>query len=95
MKIKKPDRFLKKKIRLERARVLEKMSDENVSQKDWEDLNKRLMAYNEMLQTTWKIPPETIFVVTAQLLGPVVILICNNLGFIDKMALNFKIRGRV
>ena len=74
MKIKIPI-GMKTKIKIERDKVFAQMSDDyDISQEEWNDLNKRYQAYNEMLKPTFRISPDTLLVVAGNLAGILLIL---------------------
>ena len=94
MKIKLP-KSAKSKIKIERRKVLEKMGEEGISQKDWDELNKRYQAYSEMLKPTWTVTPDTLLVAVTNILGIVLVLNFEKFDIVRSKAMNFVLKGRV
>lgn len=94
MKIKLP-KSAKSKIKIERRKVLEKMGEEGISQKDWDELNKRYQEYSEMLKPTWTFTPDTLLVAVTNILGIVLVLNFEKFDIVRSKAMNFVLKGRV
>lgn len=95
MKIKLP-RSARSKIKAERDKVFEKMSeDTSITQKDWEALNKKYQAYSEMMKPSWKITPDTLLIAVTNLLGILLILNFEKFDIVRTKALGFVMKGRV
>jgi hypothetical protein len=67
--------------------------DESV--KHWEVLKHSLEEYGKLAEKKWKISPDTLLVVGANLLGIVLILKQEKIDIISSKALNFVLKGRV
>lgn len=85
----------RKQIKKQRDYVLELMSQPKLNQDDWNDLNKRVQVYNEMLKSSIKINPDVIVSGLFQLFGVMLVLIGGQITFIDRNALQFVPKGRV
>lgn len=85
----------RKQIKKQRDYVLELMSQPKLNQDDWNDLNKRVQVYNEMLKSSIKINPDVIVSGMFQLFGVMLVLIGGQITFVDRNALSFVPKGRV
>ena len=94
MKIKLP-KSMKRKIKAERNKIFEEMSQEGLAQQDWDNLNKRYNAYTEMLKPTWTVTPDTLLVVGGNLAGILLILNFEKFDLVRSKALSFVLKGRV
>jgi len=94
MKINLP-KSAKSKIKAERDKVFKKMSDEDITQTDWDALNKKYQAYSEMLKPTWTITPDTLLIAATNLVGIVLILNFEKLDIVRSKAMSFVLKGRV
>lgn len=94
MKIKLP-RSAKAKIREERDKVFVKMSAEDITSNDWDELNKRYQAYNEMLKTSWRVTPDTLVVALTNLAGIVLVLNFEKIDIVRSKAMGLVLKGRV
>lgn len=94
MKIKLP-KSAKSRIKAEREKTFEKMQNEQISQKDWEALNKRYLAYSEMMKTSWRVTPDTLVLAITNLLGILLILNFEKLDIVRTKAMGFVMKGRV
>lgn len=94
MKINLP-KSTKASIREERDKVFARMSVEGITQSDWDNLNRKYMAYNEMLKPTCRITPDTLLVVFGNLAGILLILNFEKLDIVRSKALSFVLKGRV
>lgn len=94
MKVNLP-RSAKSRIKVERDKVFEKMSESDISQKDWDELNKKYRAYSEMMKPSWTITPDTLLIATTNLLGIVLILNFEKFDIVRTKAINFVLKGRV
>jgi len=86
---------IRRRIKEERDQTFLKMCTLDVSQDDWDELNKKYQAYNEMLKKSWKISPDTILVVAGNLLGIILILKFEQVDLLTSRALNFVLKGRI
>ena len=94
MKIKLPS-SAKAKIKAERDKVFEEMCQPQIYQKDWDELNRKYQAYNEMLKPSWQITPDTMLVVAGNLAGIVLILNYERFDIVRSAAKSFVLKGRV
>ena len=94
MKIKLPQ-SMKRRIKAEQKKVFEEMSAEGISQKDWDDLNKKYKAYTEMLKPAWKVTPDTLVVAGTNLAGILLILNFEKFDLVRSKAMSFVLQGRV
>ena len=94
MKINLP-KSTKSKIKAEREKVFERMCKEDISQTDWDSLNKKYQAYTEMIKPSWTITPDTLVVAGTNLLGIVLILNFEKIDLVRSKAMNFVLKGRV
>ena len=94
MKVNLP-RSAKSRIKVERDKVFEKMGESDISQKDWDELNKKYRAYSEMMKPSWTITPDTLLIATTNLLGIVLILNFEKFDIVRTKAINFVLKGRV
>ena len=67
--------------------------DESV--KHWEVLKHSLEEYDKLAEKKWKISPDTLLVVGANLLGIVLILKQEKIDIVSSKALSFVLKGRV
>lgn len=88
-------RSMKKQIKEERDRTFIAMSSEGISQEEWEALQEKYKAYNEMLKPSLSISPDTILIVAGNLAGIILILGYEKMDIITSKALNFVLKGRV
>lgn len=88
-------RNMRKQIMAERDYVFNLMSQNGLDQDTWNDLNKRYQTYNEMLQPSWKISPDTLAVVLCNLVGILLILNHEKIDIVTSKALGFVMKGRV
>ena len=65
------------------------------SVKHWEVLKHSLEEYDKLAEKKWKISPDTLLVVGANLLGIVLILKQEKIDIVSSKALNFVLKGRV
>lgn len=86
---------IKAQIKKERDATFLKMSADGVSKDDWNELNKKYQAYNEMLKPSCKLSPDTMLVVAGNLLGIVLILKHEKIDIVTSKALSFVLKGRV
>lgn len=66
--------------------------------KDLDQLNllkQRYQVYSEMLKSSWSITPDTIVIVSANLIGILLILNYEKLDIISSKAIGFVLKGRV
>jgi hypothetical protein len=94
MKIKLP-KSAKSKIKAERNKVFEKMSAEDITQAEWDALNRKYQAYSEMMKPSWTITPDTLLVAATNLAGIVLILNFEKLDIVRSKAMSFVLKGRV
>lgn len=94
MKIKLP-RSAKARIKEEQNKVLNQMSRADISPDEWDDLNRKYMAYSEMLNKTLKFTPDTLLVVTGNLAGILLILNFEKIDIVRSKAMSFVLKGRV
>ena len=94
MKINLP-KSAKSQIKAERDKVFKKMSDEGITQTDWDALNKKYQAYSEMLKPTWTITPDTLLIAATNLVEIVLILNFEKLDIVRSKAMSFVLKGRV
>lgn len=88
-------RGMRKQIIEERDYVFKLMSVKGVDQDTWDDLNKRYQIYNKMLQTSWKISPDTLAIVLCNLVGIILVLKHEKIDIVTSKALGFVMKGRV
>lgn len=88
-------RNMKKMVKAEQAKVLEEMSKEGITAKDWDTANKKYQTYTEMLKTSWKFTPDTLLVVGGNLLGIALILNFEKLDIVRSKALGFVLKGKI
>lgn len=84
----------KRQIIDERDQVFEKMSNCEDPEK-WKFYKEQYDGYNDMLKRTWKVSPDTLLLVGANILGLILILNYEKMGIVTSKALNFVLRGRV
>lgn len=84
----------KRELKRELNEVIRKMLLECDPVK-FEELKKRYDVLSNMLTADWKVSPDTIVVVAANLLGILLILNHERLDIISTKALGFVIKGRV
>lgn len=94
MKINLP-KSAKSKIKAEREKVFDKMSKEDISQSDWDQLNKKYRAYSEMMKPSWTITPDTLVLAATNLLGIALVLNFEKFDIVRSKAMNFVMKGRV
>lgn len=85
----------KKMIREEREKCFIKMSNPDIDLDDWEELNTKYQAYDEMLKPSWKFTPDTVLVVGGQLLSILCILNFERFDIVRSKAIGFVMKGRV
>jgi len=85
----------KKRIIKERDLALEKMSEEGISDDDWNFYKKKYEGYADMLKRDWKISPDTLLIVGGNLLGILLILNFEKMDIVTTKALQFVMKGRV
>lgn len=88
-------RGIKKKIRDAQIKCFEEMSREDITEDEWEELNRKFQTYDRMLHQHWKITPDTLLVVTGNLMGILLILNFERLDIIRSKAMSFVLKGRV
>jgi len=86
---------MKTKIKDARDTIFVDMCQVGLKDDEWDKLNKKYQVYNNMLKTNWKITPDTLLVVTGNLLGIILILHHEKVDIITSKALGFVLRGRV
>lgn len=94
MKIKIP-RSIKSKIKEERDKTFLEMSKPNIGLEDWEDLNRKYKAYNEMLKPSCRVTPDTLLIVAGNLAGILLILNFEKMDIVRSKAMSFVLKGRV
>ncbi len=88
-------RSTKFKVKREKERILEKMSNEEISQETWENFHKRYMGYTAMVtKKSLGVTPDTVLIVSAGILQ-VLLISCVNGGFDLNKAWNFVLKARV
>ena len=70
-----------------------KLFDESV--KHWEVLSNALREYNTLAERNWKINPDTLLIVAANLVGIVLILYFEKFDIVRSKAIGFVLKGRV
>jgi hypothetical protein len=86
---------MKKRIKVEQEKIFEKMSVEDISVEEWDDLNEKYRVYSEMVKPSWKLTPDTLVVVAGNLMGILLILNFERLDIVRSKALSFVLKGRV
>lgn len=94
MKMKLP-KSTKTLIKKERERIFKEMSEPDIQQREWDELNKKYMAYGEMLKSSWKFTPDTMLVVAGNLAGIFMILNFEKMDIVRSKAMSFVLKGRV
>lgn len=84
----------KRAIQDEMDKIAYKMSYKDDSE-EFRLLKERYDVLSGMLQTPWKVSPDTLLIVGANLLGIMLILNHERLDIISTKALGFVIKGRV
>ena len=91
-----------KKISKETEKILRKEIDVIAQKMSYEDdpeelrlLKERYEVLSKMLETSWKVSPDTLLIVGANLLGIILILKYEKLDIISSRAINFVMKGRV
>ncbi|GEM_PF-2660349 len=84
----------KQRLKVELNKVANEMLLEN-DPSEFESRKKRYDVLSDMLKTDWKVSPDTLLIVGANLLGIVLILYYEKLDIISTKALGFVIKGRV
>ena len=88
------NREAKERLKVELNRIANEMMLEE-DQDKFESLKKKYDVISNMLTADWKISPDTLLIVGANLLGILLILNYERLDIISTKALGFVIRGRV
>lgn len=88
------NREAKERLKVELNRIANEMMLEE-DQDKFESLKKKYDVISNMLTADWKISPDTLLIVGANLLGILLILNHERLDIISTKALGFVIRGRV
>lgn len=88
------NREAKERLKVELNRIANEMMLEE-DQDKFESLKKRYDVISNMLTADWKISPDTLLIVGANLLGILLILNHERLDIISTKALGFVIKGRV
>ena len=88
------NREAKERLKVELNRIANEMMLEE-DQDKFESLKKRYDVITNMLTADWKISPDTLLIVGANLLGILLILNHERLDIISTKALGFVIKGRV
>ena len=88
------NREAKERLKVELNRIANEMMLEE-DQDKFESLKKKYDVISNMLTADWKISPDTILIVGANLLGILLILNHERLDIISTKALGFVIKGRV
>ena len=88
------NREAKERLKVELNRVANEMMLEE-DQDKFESLKKKYDVISNMLTADWKISPDTLLIVGANLLGILLILNHERLDIISTKALGFVITGRV
>lgn len=84
----------KQRLKVELNKVANEMLLEN-DPSEFELRKKRYDVLSDMLKIDWKVSPDTLLIVGANLLGIVLILYYEKLDIISTKALGFVIKGRV
>lgn len=88
------NREAKERLKVELNRIANEMMLEE-DQDKFESLKKKYDIISNMLTADWKISPDTLLIVGANLLGILLILNHERLDIISTKALGFVIKGRV
>jgi len=88
------NREAKERLKVELNRIANEMMLEE-DQGKFESLKKKYDVISNMLTADWKISPDTLLIVGANLLGILLILNHERLDIISTKALGFVIKGRV
>lgn len=85
----------RQKVKIERQKTFEKMTEEGISTPKWDELNKKYLAYSDMLKPTWTVTPDTLLLATTNLVGILLVLNFEKLDIIRSKAIGFVLKGRV
>lgn len=85
---------MREQIMKQRDYVFQLMCRKNITQEQWDNLNERYQAYNDMLKPGWKVTPDTVLIVLCNLLGILLILKHEKIDIITSKALGFVMKGR-
>lgn len=85
---------MREQIMKQRDYVFQLMCRKGIKQEEWDDLNERYQAYNNMLKPGWKVTPDTVLIVLCNLLGILLILKHEKIDIITSKALGFVMKGR-
>lgn len=85
---------MREQIMKQRDYVFQLMCRKNITQEQWDNLNERYQAYNDMLKPSWKVTPDTVLIVLCNLLGILLILKHEKIDIITSKALGFVMKGR-
>lgn len=85
----------RQKLKEELNQVAEKLCMNNIDPLDQRQLEEKYRILSDMLETHWKVSPDTILVVAGNLLGILLILKFEKLDIITTKALSFVLKGRV
>lgn len=84
----------KQKVKAEYDRlVLKMLVTENLEELNV--LKQRCQMCSEILETRWKVSPDTIAIVSANLVGILLILYYEKLDVVSSKAIGFVLKGRV
>ena len=86
---------MRKRIKEEQEKVFLKMSEPDIEQNEWDDLNEKYRVYSEMVKPSWKFTPDTLLVVGGNLLGILLILNFEKMDIVRTKAIGFVLKGRV
>lgn len=84
------------KEQIEKARfdLLNRMTEEDLTKEEWEDLSKRVKAYDEMLKPTFRVSPDTLATIGANILGILIVLNFEKIDIVRSKAFSMILKGR-
>lgn len=85
----------KKIVKQERAKLIVEMSQPGVTPEDWDEANKKLKVYSDMLKRHWKITPDTILIVGGNLAGILLVLNFEKMDIIRSKAISMVLKGKL
>lgn len=85
----------KKLIKMERDKVFLWMSEDDISQEEWQELNKRYQAYDDMLNPTFKVSGDTVLVVGGNLAIALLTLNFERVDLLRSKVTTFLLKARV
>ena len=87
-------RSMKHRIKEEQEKCFIKMSEAGVTLEEWKDANDKYGAYSMMLKPSWKVTPDTLLTVFANLAGILLVLNYEKIDIIRSKAFGMIMRGK-